>query len=174
MSDAEGRSLLNDLKKFDGQSLFDLGHPLLNRVTESFVKAAGIGAVQAVSRDSYCTAAEGFEKKNTPGIGRQRRQTRFPNLEGETYKKSLETLVKRTGKESMQWGLAAGMYSGVTYTLKEVRGGVHDWKNAAVAGALTGATLALTHEEPNYDHIVQGAIAGAALSTAANVLNKML
>lgn len=28
----------------------------------------------------------GFEKKNTPEIGRQRRQTRFPNLEGEHEK----------------------------------------------------------------------------------------
>jgi hypothetical protein len=174
MSNVEGRSLLDELKKFDGQTFFDWGHPLLNRITESFVKAAGIGAVQAVSRDSYYTAAEGFEKNNSQEIGRYRRKTRFPNFEGETYKKSLETLVKRTGKESMQWGLAASMYSGVTYTLKEVRGGAHDWKNAAVAGAFTGATLALTNEELNYDHIVQGAIAGAALSTAANVLNKML
>lgn len=173
MSVAEGRSFLDELKKLDGQSFFDFGHPLLNRVAESFVKAAGIGAVQAVSRDSYNAAAEGFEKKNHPEVYRQRRQDRIPNLGGETYRKALETMVKRTGKESMQWGIAASVYSGVTYTLEEARG-THDWKNAALAGAMTGATLALTHEEANYDNIVQGAISGAALSTAAIVLNKML
>ncbi|KAJ0577267.1 hypothetical protein HanIR_Chr05g0234051 [Helianthus annuus] len=57
-----------------------------------------IGAVQAVSREAW-----------------------------ETGSGSIEGLVKVTGKESIQWGLAAGMYSGLTYGLKEARG-VHDWK----------------------------------------------
>lgn len=44
---------------FDKGGLFDLGHPLLNRIADSFVKAAGIGAIQAVSREAYFTATEG-------------------------------------------------------------------------------------------------------------------
>eukprot|EP01018_Ginkgo_biloba_P016205 Gb_38687 [translate_table: standard] len=174
MSNLEGRSLLDELKKFDGQSFFDLGHPLLNRIAESFVKAAGIGALQAVSREAYYTAVEGLETNNSQDFPKQKRQPRFPNLKGETCSMSLESMVKRTGKESMQWGLAAGMYTGVTYGLSEVRGGVHDWKNAVVAGAMTGATLALTQDDPSHDQIVQGAITGAALTTAANLLNKVL
>ncbi|KAK2990259.1 hypothetical protein RJ640_014711 [Escallonia rubra] len=66
-------------------------------------------------------------------------------------------------------GLCAGMYSGLTYGLKEARG-VHDWKNSAVAGAITGAALALTSDESSHEQIVQCAITGAAISTAANLL----
>lgn len=42
--------------------MLDLGHPLLNRIAESFVKAAGIGAAQAVARESYFMAIEGNNK----------------------------------------------------------------------------------------------------------------
>lgn len=39
----ETRSLIDELRPFDKTAgLFDLGHPLLNRVAESFVKAAGV------------------------------------------------------------------------------------------------------------------------------------
>lgn len=38
-SNLECRSLLHG---FDKGGLFDLGHPLLNRISESFVKAAGV------------------------------------------------------------------------------------------------------------------------------------
>jgi len=43
-------------------------------------------------------------------------------------------------------------------------------KNSAVAGAITGATLALTLDDSNHEQIVQCAITGAAISTAANLL----
>ena len=43
-------------------------------------------------------------------------------------------------------------------------------KNSAVAGAITGAALALTTEDTSHEHIVQCAITGAAISTAANLL----
>jgi len=43
-------------------------------------------------------------------------------------------------------------------------------KNSAVAGAITGATLALTLEDSTHEQIVQCAITGAAISTAANLL----
>ncbi|XP_027166789.1 outer envelope pore protein 16-2, chloroplastic isoform X3 [Coffea eugenioides] len=145
-SNLETRSIIDELRNFDKSGLFDLGHPLLNRIAESFVKAAGIGAVQAVAREAYLTA-----------------------VEGETNAKTVEALVKGTGKESLQWGLAAGMYSGLTYGLKEARG-VHDWKNSALAGAVTGAALALTSDGHSHEQIVQCAITGAAISTAANLL----
>ncbi|CAJ2662457.1 unnamed protein product [Trifolium pratense] len=144
-SEVETRTLLEEVCSFDRKGLFDLGHPLLNRIAESFVKASGIGAVQAVSRDAYSIATQ-----------------------GETSNKSLEAMVVNTGKEALQWGVAAGIYSGLTYGLKEARG-AHDWKNSAVAGAITGATLALTLEDSTHEQVVQCAITGAAISTAANL-----
>lgn len=44
----------------------------------------------------------------------------------ETNKKSLEKMVQRMGKEAVQWGLVAGVYSGMSYGMQEARG-VHDW-----------------------------------------------
>jgi hypothetical protein len=43
-------------------------------------------------------------------------------------------------------------------------------KNSAVAGAVTGVALALTSEDSSHEQIVQCAITGAAISTAANLL----
>ncbi|PSS01532.1 Outer envelope pore protein like [Actinidia chinensis var. chinensis] len=169
--DLETRTLLDELRSFDKGCLFDLGHPFLNRVAESFVKAAGIGAIQAVSREAYFAAVEGTRVDSgglPPEISGSKKH-RFPGLKGETNSKSLEALVKNTGKESVQWGLAAGMYSGLTYGLKEARG-THDWKNSAVAGAITGMALALTSDGSSHEQIVQSAITGAAISTTANLL----
>ncbi|CAK7326378.1 unnamed protein product [Dovyalis caffra] len=168
----ETRSLLDEIRHFDKCCFFDFGHPLLNRIAESFVKSAGIGAIQAVSREAYFTAIEGAESNG--GVPREisvdgKKRHRFPDLRGETNRKSLEALVRNTGKESLQWGLAAGVYSGLTYGLREARG-VHDWKNSAVAGAITGVALALTTDAKSHEQIVQCAITGAAISTAANLL----
>lgn len=43
-------------------------------------------------------------------------------------------------------------------------------KNSAMAGAITGAALALTSDDSSHEQIVQCAITGAAISTAANLL----
>ncbi|KAK7861209.1 outer envelope pore protein 16-2 [Quercus suber] len=145
-SNLETRSLLDELSSFEKGGFFDLGHPLLNRIAESF-----IGAIQAVSREAYFTAIEGAGLDSGGGdvsselSGAKKR--RFPDLRG----------------------LAAGVYSGLTYGLKEARGS-HDWKNSAVAGAITGMALALTSEDSSHEQIVQCAITGAAISTAANLL----
>ncbi|KAH6789230.1 Mitochondrial import inner membrane translocase subunit Tim17/Tim22/Tim23 family protein [Perilla frutescens var. frutescens] len=155
----ETRSLIDELRSFDSGGFFDLGHPMLNRMAESFIRAAGIGAIQAVSREAYFTALESeFKFKDS-----------IINFSRENNHKSVEALVRSTGKESVQWGLAAGVYSGLTYGLKEARG-VHDWKNSALAGAITGAALALTCEDHSHEQLVQCAITGAAISTAANIL----
>ncbi|XLU97969.1 hypothetical protein S245_012309 [Arachis hypogaea] len=135
-SNLETRSLLDELCNFDKEGMLDLGHPLLNRIAESFLKAAGVGAVQAVSREAYFTVIEGCGVVNNGGAlppeitGAKKKKTQcFSGLKGETSCKSLEALVKNTGKESLQWGLAAGIYSGLTYGLKEARG-AHDWGTA--------------------------------------------
>ncbi|XP_021743217.1 uncharacterized protein LOC110709311 [Chenopodium quinoa] len=60
---------------------------------------------------------------STDGNGAKKR---FPDLRGETNRKSIEALVKSTGKETFQWGLAAGVFSGLTYGLNEASG-YHDW-----------------------------------------------
>ncbi|CAL0300955.1 unnamed protein product [Lupinus luteus] len=143
----ETRSLLDEVCNFEKGTLFDLGHPLLNRITHCFLNAAGIGAVQAMARDAYLTAIQGTGVDGIPPESSSLKKHAFPGLRG----------------------LAAGMYSGLTYGLKEARG-VHDWKNSAVAGAITGATLALTLEDSTHEHIMQCAITGAAISTAANLL----
>ncbi|CAI9291959.1 unnamed protein product [Lactuca saligna] len=162
----ETRSLMDEVRSFNSAGgLFDFGHPLLNRIAGSFVTAAGIGAVQAVSREACFTALENASGDET-SISNKRK---FRGLHGETSRNSVEALVTSTGKESIQWGLAAGMYSGLTYGLKEARG-VHDWKSSAVAGAITGAALALTSDNSSHEQIVQLAITGAAVSTAANLL----
>ncbi|KAL0457479.1 UNVERIFIED_CONTAM: Outer envelope pore protein 16-2, chloroplastic [Sesamum latifolium] len=152
-SNLETRSLLDEVKHFEKGFFFDLGHPLLNRIAESFVRAAGIGAVQAVSREAYLTAVESVGGDTAsglppePGVGAPKKRNRFPDLRG----------------------IAAGMYSGLTYGLKEARG-VHDWKSSALAGAITGAALALTTDDHSHEQVVQCAITGAAISTAANLL----
>ncbi|KAL6193669.1 hypothetical protein ACLB2K_034753 [Fragaria x ananassa] len=152
---------------FEKGDMFDLGHPCRMKRTEQ------IGAVQAVSREAYFTATEasGLGSSNgTPPDISGHKKNRFPDLRGGNSSKSLEAMVKHTGKESLQWGLAAGVYSGITYGLKEARG-AHDWKNSAVAGAITGVALALTSDCSSHEQIVQCAITGAAISSAANLLS---
>jgi hypothetical protein len=41
-SNLETRTLLDELSDFNKGGLFDFGHPLVNRIAESFVKAAGV------------------------------------------------------------------------------------------------------------------------------------
>ncbi|XP_062108773.1 outer envelope pore protein 16-2, chloroplastic [Humulus lupulus] len=175
-SSLDKRTFMDELRSFDKGGFLDLGHPLLNRIADTFVKAAGIGAVQAVSRVAYFTAFEGLDSSSssvgsiTSDVSSAAKKSRFPDLRGETNRNSLEAMVKSTGKESLQWGLAGGVYSGLTYGLAEARG-AHDWKNSAVAGALTGVAVALTAEESSHEQVVQCAITGAAISTAANLLS---
>ncbi|EAY89687.1 hypothetical protein OsI_11229 [Oryza sativa Indica Group] len=179
-SSLETRTFLDEVRGLEKNWMVDLGHPLLNRVAESFVKAAGIGAVQAVARESYFMAMEGTclvaaatgEGGGTGAVSDSTgaRKRSFPDLNGGNSSKSAEAMVKSVSKESLQWGLAAGLHSGLTYGLTEARG-THDWKNSVVAGALTGAAVALTSDRASHERVVQCAIAGAALSTAANVLS---
>lgn len=51
MSNLESRSLLDEFRGFDKGGFFDLGHPLLNRIAESFLKAAGVS--NQLTSDNY-------------------------------------------------------------------------------------------------------------------------
>ncbi|CAL5393422.1 unnamed protein product [Camellia sinensis] len=63
----ETRTLLGEIRNFDkGSVFFYLGHPLLNRIAHCFIKAAGIGAIQAVPHEAYFTALEGDGVGNRP------------------------------------------------------------------------------------------------------------
>jgi len=47
-------------------------------------------------------------------------------------------------------------------------------RNSAVAGALTGAAMAMTtSERTSHEQVVQSALTGAAISTAANLLSSV-
>ena len=59
MSRLDTRTLKDELTSMDRRSLLDLGHPLLNRVADSFIRAAGVGAARAVSREAYFVTVEG-------------------------------------------------------------------------------------------------------------------
>lgn len=50
----------------------------------------------------------------------------IPTCAEETSQRSLEKTARRLGKEALQWGLAAGVYTGVTYSMQEARG-ISDW-----------------------------------------------
>jgi hypothetical protein len=59
--------------------------------------------------------------------------------------------------------------AGVEYGIQRVRGR-HDWKNAALGGALTGAIMTLADKHCTKEKIVQTAITGGAIATANELL----
>ncbi|XP_024532204.1 outer envelope pore protein 16, chloroplastic [Selaginella moellendorffii] len=137
---------------FDGPNvdvLIDMGHPLLNRIVDGFIKVGGTGALHAAAQESM----------------------RYVSQES-ANKRSLEKSVNQMGKECLQWGMVAGIYSGMTYTMQEARG-VHDWKNALLGGALTGAALSLTDSNVTHERVISSAITGGAIATAAEFLRNL-
>lgn len=59
--------------------------------------------------------------------------------------------------------------AGVEYGIQRVRGR-HDWKNAALGGALTGAIMTMADKHCTKEKIVQTAITGGAIATANELL----
>lgn len=56
----ETRTLLDEFRNFDKEGFLDLGHPLLNRIAESFVKAAGVRIITfTFSFSFYITQVSG-------------------------------------------------------------------------------------------------------------------
>ncbi|MBA0616503.1 hypothetical protein Godav_016546 [Gossypium davidsonii] len=186
----ETRSLLDELRSFDKGGFFDLGHPLLNRIAESFVKAAGIGAIKGVAREGCYLALEGnnlvagtkSRSSSTDISAKNNKKNPFPYLRGEEHWKGVPTmgcvLVLASPNRHLlatAWLPAYIRESHTAYKrLVALMIGydqlLYLQKNSAVAGALTGMTVALTCEKPCQEHVLQCAITGAALSTAANLL----
>jgi hypothetical protein len=50
MSTNEARKFVDEVRGLDKNWMLDLGHPLLNRVADSFVKAAGVCTASASPR----------------------------------------------------------------------------------------------------------------------------
>ncbi|GJN05457.1 hypothetical protein PR202_ga23083 [Eleusine coracana subsp. coracana] len=166
------RTFKDEVASMDKRCLLDLGHPLLNRVADSFIRAAGVGAARAVSREAYFVTVDGLSGDSSSGLDPNvPKRSHFSSIRGDDGQNSLEAVVKSAGKEAFQWGLAAGVHSGITYGLREARG-CHDWKNSAIAGAIAGVAVALTGDAGGHsDKIVHFAITGAALSSAASLLS---
>lgn len=72
-------------------------------------------------------------------------------------------------KEGIFFGTAAGVYVGMDYGMEKIRG-TRDWKNALLAGAATGALISAVGNNKR-DKIVQDAITGGAVATAAQFIN---
>jgi len=143
-------SLDSTFRHTEGDHLVDFGYPLVNKVFDGLVKVGGVGALHAVSLDTF----------------------KYLTTDESKNKKSLEASVKRVGQDALQWGLVAGVYSGVSYGIQEARG-VHDWKNALLGGALTGAALSLSEANPGTEAVLRGAITGGAIATAAEILKNI-
>jgi hypothetical protein len=130
--------------------IIDVGHPLPNYALDGFLKVGGVGVAHAAVQDTFRIL--GSEK---------------------VTKNDLEKLVKRASLEGLQWGMVAGVYAGVEYTLEKTRG-KQDWKNAAIGGALTGALLSIGDGKYTTDKMVQHAITGGALATASEFVRNLI
>ncbi|KAG0568192.1 hypothetical protein M758_6G001600 [Ceratodon purpureus] len=124
----------------------DMGNPILNSTVNGFLKVGPVGATHAATQEAFRM----FTKESVT-------------------KRDLEGLVKKAGKEGLQWGLVAGVYSGVEYGIHRVRG-KRDWKNAALGGALTGAILTMGDKHFDKQKLIQTAITGGAFATANELL----
>ncbi|XP_062184063.1 outer envelope pore protein 16-2, chloroplastic-like [Phragmites australis] len=165
------RTLRDEVASMDKRWLLDLGHPLINRVADSFIRAAGVGAARAVSREAYFVTVERLSGDSAGLDANGPKRSHFSSIRGDDGQKSLDAVGKSAAKEAFQWGLAAGVHSGITYGLREARG-CHDWKNSAIAGAIAGVAVALTGDASGRsDMIVHFAITGAGLSGAASLLS---
>ena len=126
--------------------VIDMGHPFLNRTVDGFLKIGTVGFAHAAAQDIYT------------------------NLRKESVSKhDLEHMVKRMGREGLQWGVVAGVYCGMEYGMERVRG-KRDWKNALLGGALTGALLTFGDRKYSRDKMIEGAITGGAVATACELL----
>ncbi|KAG0581565.1 hypothetical protein KC19_4G261700 [Ceratodon purpureus] len=153
--------------------LVDTGNPLLNCTLDGVLKIGGVGAAHAATQETYswmrkgiiCTAGtEAHNNKSSSQIFSS------PDEQQPTTRRDIEKIVKKAGKEGLQWGMVAGMYAGFEYGIGKARKGKHDWRNAAVGGALTGAILSVSDGRLSQDKLVRTAITASALATAAEFL----
>ncbi|XP_057861777.1 outer envelope pore protein 16, chloroplastic [Cryptomeria japonica] len=123
----------------------DMGHPLLNRAVDGFFKIGTVGASRVAAEEVYSALNKGRVTKH-----------------------DLEHTFKKMGKEGLQCGAVAGLYTGLEYGVERVRGR-RDWKNALISGAFTGAILSLA-DNSSRDKMVRNAITGGAIATASEFI----
>ncbi|MBF6096302.1 Tim17/Tim22/Tim23/Pmp24 family-domain-containing protein, partial [Nocardia cyriacigeorgica] len=127
----------------------DTGNPFLNVTVDGFLKIGTVAATKSLAEDAYYVIKGG-------------------NFSG----RKIEHSLKKMCKEGAYWGTVAGMYVGMEYGMERIRG-THDWKNAMLGGALTGALISAASNK-NKDNIVIDAIAGGAIATASTFLNYLI
>ncbi|KAH0914897.1 hypothetical protein HID58_029343, partial [Brassica napus] len=68
MDKSGGKKVMNEIRSFQKANLFDLGHPLINRIADSFVKASGISphvyACYHMSCVEMCSCVEQMQETN--------------------------------------------------------------------------------------------------------------
>ncbi|KAF2291764.1 hypothetical protein P3X46_015587 [Hevea brasiliensis] len=124
----------------------DMGNPFLNLTVDGFLKIGTVAAARVLAEDAYYVVKRG-------------------NISTRNF----EHTLKKMCKEGAYWGTVAGVYVGMEYGMERIRG-THDWKNAMLGGALTGALISAASNR-NKDKIVTDALTGGAIATAATFLN---
>ncbi|VVB01900.1 unnamed protein product [Arabis nemorensis] len=124
----------------------DMGHPFLNLTVDGFLKIGAVGLTKSLAEDTYKAIDKGSLSKST-----------------------IEHALKKMCKEGAYWGSVAGVYVGTEYGIERIRG-TRDWKNAMLAGAVTGAVVSAASNKGK-DKVVVDAITGGALATASKFLN---
>ncbi|KAL9405139.1 hypothetical protein Peur_002111 [Populus x canadensis] len=127
----------------------DTGNPFLNVTVDGFLKIGTVAATKSLAEDAYHIVKGG-------------------NFSG----RKIEHSLKKMCKEGAYWGTVAGIYVGMEYGMERVRG-THDWKNAMLGGALTGALISAASNKSK-DNVVIDAIAGGAIATASTFLNYLI
>ncbi|ONM31662.1 Stress-inducible membrane pore protein [Zea mays] len=93
MSTLDTRTLKDELTSMDRKCLVDLGHPLLNRVADSFIRAAGVGAARAVSREAYVVTVEGLSGDSSGLDADGGKRSHFSSIRGDDGQRSLDAVV---------------------------------------------------------------------------------
>ncbi|WOG87484.1 hypothetical protein DCAR_0206711 [Daucus carota subsp. sativus] len=120
----------------------DTGSQFLNHTVDGFLKIGSVAVARAAAEETY-------------------------NVVVQVHKSHLD--LTKMCKEGVFFGTVAGVYVGMDYGMEKIRG-TRDWKNALLAGAATGA-LASAVGNNKRDKIVQDAITGGAIATAAQFIN---
>ncbi|BBN17851.1 hypothetical protein MPTK1_7g17400 [Marchantia polymorpha subsp. ruderalis] len=126
--------------------MIDMGHPFLNRTVDGFIKIGIVGAAHAGTQEIF-----GMLRKES------------------VTKRDIEKGIKKMASEGVQWGVVAGIYTGMEYGMQQTRGR-HDWKSAMLGGALTGALLTFGDSSYDKEKMLRSAITGGAIATAAEFL----
>ncbi|KAF9590913.1 hypothetical protein IFM89_000169 [Coptis chinensis] len=77
-------------------------------------------------------------------------------------------LFQKMCSEGAYWGIIGGLYVGLDYGVGIILS-AGDWKNAMLRGVLTGALVSAAYNNGK-DKVVQNAVTGGAIATAAELL----